>query len=247
MAIYRNVSMSFWTDSKVADDFTPEDKYLYLYLFTNPHTNLCGCYEISMKQMAYETGLTIKKVSALIRRLSETHDVIRYCEATKEVLILKWHKYNWTKSEKFRIPLSKEIESVKCVEFSTFLTEILNGNDTVSIPYGYGSDTRARTVSVSDTVTVSDTVSDSVTDTESVTEEYYGEFNNVKLSDEEYEKLVSRFPMDYQEKIEELSAYLKNTDRKYKSHYATILSWDRRAKKDKKPEQSDISRWEVDF
>ena len=46
MAIYRNVSMSFWTDSKVADDFTAEDRYFYLYLFTNPHTNLCGCYEI---------------------------------------------------------------------------------------------------------------------------------------------------------------------------------------------------------
>ena len=34
MAIYRNVQTSFWTDPKVADDFTPEDKFFYLYLFT---------------------------------------------------------------------------------------------------------------------------------------------------------------------------------------------------------------------
>lgn len=27
MAIYRNVQLSFWTDNKVEDDFTPEDKY----------------------------------------------------------------------------------------------------------------------------------------------------------------------------------------------------------------------------
>lgn len=58
MANYRNISMDFWQDSKVVDDFTPEDRYMYLYCMTNPHTNLCGCYEISVKQMANETGYT---------------------------------------------------------------------------------------------------------------------------------------------------------------------------------------------
>ena len=48
MASYRNISMDFWTDSKVVDDFTPEDRYIYLYCMTNPHTNLCGCYEVSI-------------------------------------------------------------------------------------------------------------------------------------------------------------------------------------------------------
>ena len=52
MASYRNISMDFWTDSKVVDDFTPEDRYIYLYCMTNPHTNLCGCYEVSIKQIA---------------------------------------------------------------------------------------------------------------------------------------------------------------------------------------------------
>jgi len=40
MAIYRNVQLNFWTDSKVEDDFTQEDKYFYLYLITNPQTNI---------------------------------------------------------------------------------------------------------------------------------------------------------------------------------------------------------------
>lgn len=65
-------------------------------------------------------------------------------------------------------------------------------------------------------------------------ESIYGEFGNVKLSDSEYEKLVERFPMDYQDKIENLSVYLKKTGKKYKSHYATILSWDRKDQRDKK-------------
>lgn len=165
MAIYRNVSMSFWTDSKIADDFTVEDRYFYLYLFTNPHTNLCGCYEISTKQISWETGLSVAKVKNLIKRMCETHNVIRYCEETKELLILNWHKYNWTSSEKFRKPLSKEILNVKSTLFRDYLTDVFNGNDTVSIGYLYPTDTTV-TVSVTDTVpvTVSDTVPDTVTE-----------------------------------------------------------------------------------
>ena len=45
MAIFRNVNMSFWTDTKIADDFTPEDKYFMLYALTNQYTNIIGCYE----------------------------------------------------------------------------------------------------------------------------------------------------------------------------------------------------------
>ena len=68
MASYRNISMDFWTDSKVVDDFTPEDRYIYLYCMTNPHTNLCGCYEVSIKQIANETGYNNDTVERLLKR-----------------------------------------------------------------------------------------------------------------------------------------------------------------------------------
>jgi len=152
MAIYRSIQMSFWTDPKVIDAFTPEDKYFYLYLMTNPHTNLCGCYEISERQIEYETGYTKKTIEKLLDRMCEVHRVIVYSKETKEVLIVNWHKYNWTKSEKFRVPLEKEIQNVKNVDFKGFLEGLYNGIDSVSIPYPYGSDT---TVTVTDTVTVS--------------------------------------------------------------------------------------------
>lgn len=154
MAIYRNVMMGFWTDRKVADDFTPEDRYFYLYMFTNPHTNLCGCYEISMKQTIAETGYSRESIENLIKRFETVHDVIRYSSETGEVLILNWYKYNWTTSDKFRKPLLEQIQSVKCQEFKEYLMAVFeNTKDTVSIRYEYGSDT-------TDTVTVTDTVSD---------------------------------------------------------------------------------------
>ena len=96
MASYRNISMDFWTDSKVVDDFTPEDRYIYLYCMTNPHTNLCGCYEVSIKQIANETGYNNDSVERLLKRLDSAHNVIRYSAQTKELLILNWCRYNWS-------------------------------------------------------------------------------------------------------------------------------------------------------
>lgn len=152
MAIYRNIRISFWTDTKVIDEFTPEDRYFYLYLFTNPHTNLAGCYELSIKQASVELGYDMFAIKSLLRRFVEVHKVIKFSEQTKEVLILNWHKYNWTSSEKFRKPLGEEISQVKDKGFREYLTRLFNGDNTVLIPYQYPTNT---TVVVTDTDTVS--------------------------------------------------------------------------------------------
>lgn len=55
----------------------------------------------------------------------------------------------------------------------------------------------------------------------------YGEYKNVLLTDEELDKLKTKFP-DWEERIERLSLYIESKGAKYKSHYATILSWYRR-------------------
>ena len=39
MAIYRNVSLSFWEDNKVVDNFTYKDKYFLLYLYRKQRKN----------------------------------------------------------------------------------------------------------------------------------------------------------------------------------------------------------------
>lgn len=69
----------------------------------------------------------------------------------------------------------------------------------------------------------------------------YGEFSNVLLSDEELDKLKTKFP-DWEERIESLSIYIKSKGTRYSSHYATILSWDRR---DKVKEQKSPGRGNV--
>ncbi len=56
----------------------------------------------------------------------------------------------------------------------------------------------------------------------------YGTFSNVFLTNEEFEKLKEKFKTKCEEKIDTLSEYMSSKGAKYKNHYATILTWDRK-------------------
>ena len=140
MAIYRTVSLTFWEDNKILDDFTYKDKYFLLYLLTNPHTNLIGCYEVSIRQMSNELGLDKSEVEELLTRMEQVHKVILYAKETKEILIKNWHKYNWTKSDKLLKKVEALIEYIKNERLKKELEEILK-KYRVSIGYVYPRDT----------------------------------------------------------------------------------------------------------
>lgn len=58
-----------------------------------------------------------------------------------------------------------------------------------------------------------------------IIKEKFGEFENVLLSDDELQKLKSKLGAETESYIERLSSYIASSGKKYKSHYATILSW----------------------
>lgn len=153
MAIYRQIYMTYWTDPKVADDFTPEDKYFYLYLLTNPHTNICGCYEVSIKQIAWETGYNEDTCSRLLKRLTDDHKVIKYDNDTREVLILNWYRYNWSTSKDLLTSVKRVAETIKNQSFKTYILSKTEGVKRVSRGSIDGGETSVS-VSVTDTVTV---------------------------------------------------------------------------------------------
>lgn len=146
MANFRTVQTSFWTDPKIMDDFTPEDRLFYFYLLTNPYTNLCGCYEISVKQMANEMGFSVDTIKSMIKRFEGFYNMIRY-SSNKELIVLNWHKYNWTGSPKMRVAIENEIQNIKTVGFKKYLTDVFNGieaeypaDDNETNTDGYGMD-----------------------------------------------------------------------------------------------------------
>ena len=94
MAKYRMVRTEFWKNPIVSEEMTPEDKYFYLYLLTNPNTTQIGIYRITKKQMAFDLGYSIESVHALMERFTRHHKLIRYNPETRELAIKNWGKDN---------------------------------------------------------------------------------------------------------------------------------------------------------
>lgn len=132
MAKYRHVHISFWQDPRVLEEMTPEDKYFYLYLLTNPSTTQIGVYQITKKQMSFDLGYSIESISSLMERFVNFHKLIKYNEKTRELAIINWGKYNLNKAGKPVLDcIEKELRQVKD---KTLLWEIMNNipSDTVS-------------------------------------------------------------------------------------------------------------------
>ena len=113
MAIKRVVDTSFWTDGKM-DEFSPEDRYFYLYLLTNPFSTQLGIYEISIKQAAFQLGYSMDSVKVLLDRFQNKYDLIIYAPETNEVAIKNYLKHAIVKGgAPVRDCLIREIKKVK--------------------------------------------------------------------------------------------------------------------------------------
>jgi hypothetical protein len=98
----------------VVEEMTPEDRYFYLYLLTNPNTTQIGIYPITKKQMAFDLGYSIESVNALLDRFENHHKRIRYNPETREIAILNWGKYNFNRGGKpVEDCIWKELRGVK--------------------------------------------------------------------------------------------------------------------------------------
>lgn len=111
---FRMVYGQFWTDPKVMEEMTPEDKFFYVYILTNPSTTSCGIYIITKKQMAFEMGYSTETINNLMDRLQNHHKLIRYNAETRELAIKNWGKHNLNRGGKpFLDCLKSELSKVK--------------------------------------------------------------------------------------------------------------------------------------
>lgn len=138
MAKYRQVHTTFWDDGFVID-LTPEEKYFYLYLMTNNNTTQCGIYELPYRVIEMHTGYNRDTVVKLLQRFKE-YGKIEYNEATKEIMLTNWAKYNFINSPKVKKCIEKELQTVKHKVFVKAYLDSLEQLgyriDTVSIDLG---------------------------------------------------------------------------------------------------------------
>lgn len=74
MAKYRMVNTYFWEDSYI-ETLDPTEKLVFLYLLTNPQTNIAGVYEISIRRIAFETQIESDTIKRILDRFEEAGKV----------------------------------------------------------------------------------------------------------------------------------------------------------------------------
>ena len=137
------------------------------------------------------------------------------------IVIKHWKIHNYVRSDRFKETLYTKEKSMLKLDEKNAYTEADNSvGMSLGIPNGYQMDTQ---VSIGKVSIGTDSIGDKHT---------HGEFSNVLLTDDEYQKLTDKGLLPY---IERLSSYIASTGKRYKSHYATILNWSRKDEKAEKP------------
>ena len=125
MAKQRYINTRFWRDSYI-ENLDPTEKLLFLYLLSNPDTNISGIYEIPIKIIAVDTGIDVSMVKKLFDRF-EKDDKIKY-------------KDGWVAFKNFTLhqAISPKIKAGIINEISKAPEEMVKWvNLEVSIPYPY--------------------------------------------------------------------------------------------------------------
>lgn len=65
MADYRQIHTKIWNDEWFLDQ-EPDAKLLFIYLFSNPRACLAGIYDIPLRVIAFDTGLSLDRVKQLL-------------------------------------------------------------------------------------------------------------------------------------------------------------------------------------
>jgi len=67
MAKQRYINTKFWSDGYIVK-LDIIERYLFLYLLTNEHTNIAGIYEVPLEVIARETGIDKEMIEKMLTR-----------------------------------------------------------------------------------------------------------------------------------------------------------------------------------
>ena len=108
MANYRQIHTQIWRDNWFLD-LEPDEKLLFIYLFSNDSTNLAGIYEIHQRVIELETGLDKKRIEEILNRF-EREGKVHYQDGI--VWIVNMKKYHSNAGEKVRRSIEIIVEGI---------------------------------------------------------------------------------------------------------------------------------------
>ena len=109
MSVQRYINASFWDDEFITE-LDPSEKLLYMYLLTNPLTNIAGVYKITIKRICFDTGFNSNTVLHILDKFKENGKVFKFDEY---IVIKSWCKYqSWETSPKIKQGIIKTLKSL---------------------------------------------------------------------------------------------------------------------------------------
>lgn len=127
----RSVQDRFWSDGWVRK-LNPLDRYLFLYLLTNEHTNWCGVYELDLSMMAFESGVDERELErSMLPRLAPK---IIYVEGW--VWVPNWSKHHMSESGSMSPTQQKGFDAA-WKQIPEKIRGLMKEIESGSIPYTY--------------------------------------------------------------------------------------------------------------
>ena len=221
--MFRKVHTEFWTDPKVLEEMTPEDKYFMLYLLTNPSTTQIGIYSISKKTIGFELGYSLESVNALMDRFINKYRLIKYNNETRELAIKNWGKYNLDRGGK---PMEDCVKS-----------ELSKVKDTSLIDYVGKLAKSPNLKALYDTWTIRGQEEEEEEEKEQEEEQEvpkpkkaprkkYGEYKNILLTEAQHTKLIKDYSkLEIDNIIQKMDEWIQLKGKPYKDYNLALRKW----------------------
>jgi len=216
MANQRAISTKFWDDPYILE-LDAEHKLLFLYLLTNPLTNLAGVYEITMQHMTFHTGLDETKIRTMMDDLQADGKMLY----RNGWLAIK----NFQKHQKYNINMRKGADAI-LETIPDDIREWLDSGKPFRAIRNPSKPPLNRHSSSSSYSMKKEEIrnSDKTRKKETAPKKRFAD--NVHMTEDEHTKLVGRYGADATQKsIEKLDNYKGANGKRYKSDYRAILNW----------------------
>jgi len=99
----KSINSYFWRDPYI-QGLKKDEKLLYAYFLSNPECNLAGIYEISLKTITFESGITKSKVTAILQKFQSDKKILY----KDNYIIIR----NYTKNQKYNPNMIKNVKEI---------------------------------------------------------------------------------------------------------------------------------------
>ena len=136
MADFRTVKCAMWREDEWFQSLTPDERLLFIYLFTNPSASVAGIYKLPLRTISFESGLALDRCKAIIARFTKDNKAY-YEDGVVWVRRMREHQLPGIINSKLQTRLAKDVELIPDCALKTRYLQAYQAQTTVSIPYTY--------------------------------------------------------------------------------------------------------------